>query len=192
MLSPMVWALLAALGVALWLCAAGILILIWRNRTLPKRPGSVPVRIRGANKERWSPGHGVWVHDVFAFRGLPAAWAEALVWATEASARLASAEERKKLHRIGHQPIVVTLTLTEGGTIDLATRPECKRDLLTVRAGREFPRRGPVRLANRARLALLPDLVQYARAQISLAHERDPVARGSEGDGFRGVVDRHQ
>jgi hypothetical protein len=126
----MVWAILAALGVPLWLCAAGILTLILRNRALRKRPGNLPVRIRRAGKTRWSPGHGVWIHDVFAFRGLPAAWKEALVWATEASARPASEQEREKLHRIGDAPIVVTLTLDEGETVELAARPEHKADLL--------------------------------------------------------------
>ncbi|HEY6397392.1 MAG TPA: hypothetical protein VIX82_08075 [Solirubrobacteraceae bacterium] len=126
----MIWAILAALGVPLWLCAAAILTLILRNRALRRRPGNVPVRIRRAGKTRWSPGHGVWIHDVFAFRGLPAAWKEALVWATAASWRPASEHERAKLHRIGDKPIVVTLTLEAGETIELATRPEHKSDLL--------------------------------------------------------------
>jgi hypothetical protein len=74
----MIWAILAAMGVPLWLCAVGILTLLLRNRALRNRAGNVPVRVRPAGKKRWSPGHGVWIHDVFAFRGLPAAWREAL------------------------------------------------------------------------------------------------------------------
>jgi hypothetical protein len=120
----MIWAILAALGVPLWLCAAGILTLLLRNRALRKRPGNVPVRVHPPAKKRWSPGHGVWLHDVFAFRGLPAAWKEALVWATEAEVRAPSHEERKKLHRIGDTPVIVTLSLAEGGTIELATKAE--------------------------------------------------------------------
>ena len=105
----MIWALLAAVGVPLWLCALAILILLFRNRALRKRPGNVPVRVRPQHKQRWSPGHGVWIHDVFAFRGLPAAWKEALVWSTAADVRVADDDERKKLHRIGDQPVIVTL-----------------------------------------------------------------------------------
>jgi hypothetical protein len=120
----MIWAILAALGVPLWLCAAGILTLLLRNRALRKRPGNVPVRVRPTGKKRWSPGHGVWLHDVFAFRGLPAAWKEVLVWATGAEVRAPSHEERKKLHRIGDAPVIVTLSLAEGGIIELATKPE--------------------------------------------------------------------
>jgi hypothetical protein len=67
----MIWVILAALGVPLWLCAVGILTLLLRNRALRKRPGNVPVRVHPPDKKRWSPGHGVWLHDVFALRGLP-------------------------------------------------------------------------------------------------------------------------
>ena len=131
----MIWAILAALGVPLWLCAAGILTLVLRNRALRKRPGNVPVRMRRAGKKRWSPGHGVWVHDVFAFRGSPAAWKEALGWATDARTRPANEQERKKLHRIGENPIVVTLTLEGRETLELAARPEHQADLMGPFAG---------------------------------------------------------
>jgi hypothetical protein len=126
----MIWAILAAVGVPLWLCAVGIVILLLRNRALRKRRGNVPVRVRRPGKKRWSPGHGVWLHDVFAFRGLPAAWKEALVWASDASVRAATDEERKKLHRIGETPVLVTLTLVDGETLELAARSEHKNDLL--------------------------------------------------------------
>jgi hypothetical protein len=43
---------------------------------------------------------------------------------------LANAQERKKLHRIGDEPVVVTLTREEGGTIELAARAEHKADLM--------------------------------------------------------------
>jgi hypothetical protein len=48
------WAILAVLGVPLWLCAIGILTLVMRNRELRKRPGNVPVRVRPAGKTRWT------------------------------------------------------------------------------------------------------------------------------------------
>lgn len=122
--------ILAVLGVPLWLCAAAILTLLLRNRGLRKRPGNVPVRIRLPNRRRWSPGHGVWIHDVFAFRGLPAAWKESLVWCTEANMRVATSEERKKLHRIGDRPVIVTLSSADGATIEVAARAEHQDRLL--------------------------------------------------------------
>ena len=140
----MIWAILAALGVPLWLCAAAILTLILRNRALRKRPGNVPVRVHPAEKKRWTPGHGVWIHDIFAFRGLPAAWKEALAWSIDAEVREPTAEERKKLHRIGDEPVIVTLTLAEGGTIDLAARAEHRDNLLGPFASAKHPPAVPV------------------------------------------------
>jgi hypothetical protein len=140
-----IWAILAAVGVPLWLCAAAIVILLFRNRALRKRPGNLPVRVRPHDKKRWSPGHGVRIHDVFAFRGLPAAWKEGLLWCTAAEVRVADEEERKKLHRIGDEPIIVTLSLDDGGTIELAARAERKDDLL-----------GPFAPAHRPALVTVP------------------------------------
>ena len=74
----MIWALLAFVGVPLG-CAPGIFMLLYRNRGLRHRPGNVPVRRHLPGKRRWSRGHGVWVSDVFAFRGSPAAWQESLL-----------------------------------------------------------------------------------------------------------------
>ncbi len=126
----MIWAILAALGVPLWLCAIAILALVFRNRQLRKRPGNVAVRIRPSPNKRWMPGHCVWVHDVLAFRGSPAAWKEGLFQVTEASARQTNNAERKKLHRIGDEPIVATVTTANGETLELAARPEHKDTLL--------------------------------------------------------------
>jgi hypothetical protein len=67
--TTMIWALLALLGVPLWLCAAGLSILLVRNRALRHRPGNVKVRRRRPGKSRWRRGYGVWVHDVFAASG---------------------------------------------------------------------------------------------------------------------------
>jgi hypothetical protein len=60
----MIWAILIFLGVPLWLCTRGILMLYRNNSSLRKRPGNVPVRVRAPGKTRWMPGHAVWVHDV--------------------------------------------------------------------------------------------------------------------------------
>jgi hypothetical protein len=78
----MIWTLLALLGVPLWLCAIAIVTLILRNRELRHRPGNVPVRRRLPGKKQGSRSHGVWVGDVLAFRGSPAAWQESLLYAS--------------------------------------------------------------------------------------------------------------
>ena len=88
----MIWAILALLGVPLWVCAAAITIIIFRNRSLRKRRGDIPVRVKRPGKTRWTRGHAVWVSDVFAWRGSPAAWSEDIVQVT--GVRLRSPDEQ--------------------------------------------------------------------------------------------------
>jgi hypothetical protein len=121
-------ALLALLGVPLWFCAIAITVLLLRNRSLRKRRGNLPARIRVAPGKRWIRGHGLWVHDVWAFRGSPAAWNEKLMWVTGATVRAATDEEAKKLHGLD-EPLVATLQ-TDEGTIEVAAAPENRTILL--------------------------------------------------------------
>ena len=137
----MIWAILLLIGFPLWLIGLGVTGLVVRNRALRHRPGNVPVRLRTHENERWHPGHGVWVHDVFAFRGSPAGWKEALVWAAGAASRPATAAEKKKLHRIGDDPVVVTLALHPRGTIQLAARAEHAAALVAPFADQISPSR---------------------------------------------------
>ena len=65
----MIWALLAFVGVPLWLCALGIFALVYRNRALRSRHGNIPERVLRPGKTHWIRGHAVWVSDVFAWRG---------------------------------------------------------------------------------------------------------------------------
>ena len=138
-----IWAILAAVGVPLWLCAAGILTLVARNRTLRKRPDDIPVRILRPGQKRWRPGHGIWVHDVFLFRASPAAWSEAVLWAQDASARVPNDDERGHLRHLGDEPLVATLTLDDGQTIKLATSGDRQAALLGPFT------RGPAAIAHR-------------------------------------------
>jgi len=134
----MIWVILAAIGVPLWLCAIALLTLVMRNRALRARPGNVPVRVRAEGKRRWVPGHGVWVSDVFAYRGSPAAWKEGLDRVSAASARPAATEEAKHLRRIGDQPMIATFTVDDAGAtrqIDVAARATDIEVLLGPYAG---------------------------------------------------------
>jgi hypothetical protein len=127
----MIWIILAALGVPIWLCALAVLSLVIRNRGLRKRAGDVPVRRRTPGRTRWTRGHGIWVHDVFAFRGSPAMWSETLTWVTEASTRrVAGAEEAKKLRRLGEHPAIVVMKADDGSTVELAAPEGRALDLL--------------------------------------------------------------
>ena len=62
----------------------------------------------GLRKKRWTRGHAIWVSDVFAWRGSPAAWNEELLSVSDATPRAAAPEEPKKLRRLGHEPAIAT------------------------------------------------------------------------------------
>ena len=126
----MIWAILALLGVPLWLCALGIFALLFQNRALKKRPGNIPVRIRLAGKKRWSRANGLWLSDVFFWRGGLGVWKEGLSQVTGASSRPADTHEQKKLHRVGKNVVIVTMTLADGGSIDVASEHERRTALL--------------------------------------------------------------
>jgi hypothetical protein len=126
-----IWIVLAAIGVPLWLCALGLFTLIARNRKLRSRGGDLFVRRRLHGKTRWGRGHGVWVHDVFAYRGSPAAWSESLLWVATATTRaVADASEAKKLRRLGENPVIILMTGSDGSTVEFATRLDNAVDLL--------------------------------------------------------------
>jgi len=126
----MIWAILALLGVPLWLCAMGVLALVYRNKSLRQRHGDIPVRVLRAGKTRWTRGHAVWVSDVFAWRGSPAAWNEDLFRVTAASVGALEPEELKKLHRLGDHPAVATLTPDVGEPVRVAVASEHRAALL--------------------------------------------------------------
>jgi hypothetical protein len=126
----MIWAILALLGVPLWLCALGITAIVFRSRSLKQRHGDIPVRVRRPGKERWTRGHAIWVSDVFAWRGSPAAWNEDLAQVVGVTLRDPDPQERKKLHRLGDGFVVATLLVTDGETLEVAAEPEQRRALL--------------------------------------------------------------
>jgi hypothetical protein len=132
----MIWAILALLGVPLWLCAIALTVLVFRNRTLRKRYGDISVGILRSGKKRWVRGHAIWVSDVFAWRASPASWKEGLEQVTDASLHEhIGAQTAKKLHRLGDSPVVASLTLVGGDVIDVAARPEQRSALMGPFAG---------------------------------------------------------
>ena len=114
----------------MWLCALGILALVFRNKSLRQRHGDIPVRVLRAGKTRWTRGHAVWVSDVFAWRGSPAAWREDLFQVTDARVGALEPEQLKKLHRLGDHPVVATLTPNAGEPVRVAVASEHRAALL--------------------------------------------------------------
>ena len=126
----MIWAILAFVGVPLWLCALGLLALVFRNKSLRRRHGDIPVRVQRPGKTRWTRGHAVWVSDVFAWRGSPAAWNEDLLHVAAVRPGALDAEELKKLHRLGDDPAVVTLISGQGEPLRVGVASEHRAALL--------------------------------------------------------------
>jgi hypothetical protein len=126
----MIWAILAMVGVPLWLCAAGIFALVYRNKFLRQRHGDIPVRVQRSGKTRWTRGHAVWVSDVFAWRGSPAAWNEDLLLVTDAHVEAPKPEDLKKLHRMDANPVIITLTPDMGDPVRVAVAPEHRAAVL--------------------------------------------------------------
>jgi hypothetical protein len=133
--STMIWAILALLGVPLWVCAAGILYVVMNNRKLRERRGDVPVRVKQPGSTRWRRGHAIWVSEVFAWRGSPAAWNEELIQVVALDFRSPDAEEAKKLHRLGDDLSIGSLTSADGATYEVATDAEHRPALLGPFAG---------------------------------------------------------
>jgi hypothetical protein len=125
-----IWAILAIVGVPLWLCAGAIVAMLLRNRSLRKRGGDIPMRLRSEPDKRWKRGHGLWVNNVMSFRASPAGWQESLIWVTQAVVRPATSTEKKKLHRLGDRPVVASLAMHAGGTVEAAVKAEDRQHLL--------------------------------------------------------------
>jgi hypothetical protein len=136
-------ALLILLGVPVWVAAIVLLLLVFRNRRLRHRHGDIPVHVRAAGAKRWTRGHGIWTHDVFAFRGSPAAWQEKLMWVRTVTPVALDAPTSKKLHRLGADPTVVSLLDQTGTSTDVAVS-SVHRDALLGALGRAASSAGAV------------------------------------------------
>ena len=110
-------------------------MLFFQNRKLRKRPGNIPVRVLRPGKKRWTSAHGLWVSDVFAWRGSPAAWNEDLLRVSGVSIHSADEQEREKLKRIGDDPVVASFAL-EDATLKVAA-PGARTDQLSPDPSRD-------------------------------------------------------
>lgn len=116
----MLIALAVLLGVPLWLIAAFLVVQLRRARRMKRRPGNVPNRAKAITEKKWRRGHGVWVHDVFAWAASPPLLKEYLGWVTQIEQRAPTAGEAKKFRRLGADPLVLTLHTAAGPTYELA------------------------------------------------------------------------
>ena len=111
----MIWGILATLGVPLWVCAAGISVLVMRNRAIRHRPGNVKVRRRCKASRGGRVGTACGAPRVRVSR-YSAAWAESFIPVREAVTLSPLASDRKKLRRLGAQPLIVRPSTTMAST----------------------------------------------------------------------------
>lgn len=128
----MVWAIMAFLGVPIWMIVGGILTLLWRNRSVRKRPGNIQCRMSAEPGKRWRRGNGIWVHDVFVFTASPWAWNEEPMWVKQSEVRSPTAEEGDKLKRLGDKPVVAEFLTEGGGKVTFAVKAGEKEALRVV------------------------------------------------------------
>jgi hypothetical protein len=74
-------------------------------------------------------GHGLWIHDVLGFRGSPAAWNEALLWAASGTTRELTSKEAHKFRRLD-QPVAATFTAADGPGFEAVTTRQHLQHLL--------------------------------------------------------------
>ena len=65
-------------------------------------------------------GHAIWVSDMFAWRGSPAAWNEEILQVTGVSARPADTEEQHKLRRLGDEVRIAVLSRADDEDLEVA------------------------------------------------------------------------
>jgi hypothetical protein len=123
-----IWAILAILGVPLWVIVGGIAYMALLNRHLRHRGGDIPVRARQAPGKRWRRGHGLWVGHVFAYRSSPSGWSESLDLVRSATLRELSPEDAHRFRRLAN-PVIAVLS-TDDRTFEVATDGTRSRALL--------------------------------------------------------------
>jgi hypothetical protein len=124
-----IWAILAILGVPLWLIVGGIAYMVLLNRHLRHREGDIPVRARHAAGKRWRRGHALWVGHVFAYRSSPSGWNESLDWIRSATLRELKAEEAHQLRHL-ENPVLAVLLTGDDRTLEAAVEGVKKDALL--------------------------------------------------------------
>lgn len=123
----MVIALLALLGVNLIVIVVLLVTLLGRKRWVSRRPGAFRGAIRVTRGQvpglgpKWKRGYGHWVHDVLIWTKAPLLLRNETVAAESLVAGTRTAEPGE-IRRLGKDPVVVTLAVEHGATVEIASR----------------------------------------------------------------------
>jgi len=129
----MIWALLAILGVPIWLVVGALAAAFWNRRQFRNSPGvfSAKVRINSGSFDGLSsswpimPAQARWVHDVLLVnKGLALLRTQPLPVAT-AQERVEEADSQE-IKRLGDNPILLQFCLDNGASMQLAAPSEAR------------------------------------------------------------------
>jgi hypothetical protein len=121
----MLIALLAVLGVNLWVIVVLLAVVLTRKRWVSRQPGAFKGAIRVIEgdvpglKAKWKRGYGRWVRDILVWTKAPFLFRNELVLA-EALAGEARAAKPGEVRRLGKHPAVVALAVEGGARIEVA------------------------------------------------------------------------
>lgn len=121
----MLIALLAVLGVDVWVIVVLLAVVLSRRRWVSHQPGAFKGAIRVIEgdvpglRAKWKRGYGRWVRDVLVWTKAPFLFRSELVSA-EALAGEARAVKPGEVRRLGKLPAVVLLTTDGGAQVEVA------------------------------------------------------------------------
>ncbi len=123
----MIWALLALLGIPIWLIVGALTAAFFTRRNFKARPGVFPLRVRqtkaGETDSKWSGKlHARWVHDVLlANKGIGLNLTTAYPVESSSTTEPPNPSECKGL---GDDLVAITVHTDSGTTYELGTSRE--------------------------------------------------------------------
>ena len=121
----MLIALLAVLGVDLWVIVALLAVVLTRRRWVSHQPGAFKGAIRVIKgdvpglKPKWKRGYGRWVRDILVWTKTPFLFRNELVPADGLAGQPREAKHGE-VRRLGKHPAVVPLCVDGGAQVEVA------------------------------------------------------------------------
>ena len=123
----MIWAILALLGVPLWLVVGVLLVMLWSRSKFKKQDGVFATKMRLESGsapgvgEKWPPvsSFALWVHDVLlVHKGL--GLAQTIPLGVAGSEGSAQGEDLEEVKRLGENPVILRFRLDNGAVLLMA------------------------------------------------------------------------
>jgi len=140
----MLIALLAVLGVNLWVIVALLAVVLTRKRWVSHQPGAFKGAIRVIEgdvpglRAKWKRGYGRWVRDILVWTKAPLLFRNDLVLADALGGEARDAKPGE-VRRLGKHPAVVPLVVDGGARIEVAASAN-GHELVPGPFGKSVPR----------------------------------------------------